>query len=64
MEKEQNMMATEDFIIEPPTVVPCCQKKSNSLSELDFSQRNSYVAKPECTIRSSTVSLKGKYIVF
>ena len=64
MEKEENMMVAEDFIKEPPAVVPSCQKKSNGLSELGFSQRNSSVAKPECTIRSSTVSLKGKDIVF
>ena len=63
MEKDKNMMVGEDFIKEPPAVVPSCQKKSNGSSELGFSQRNSSVAKPECTIRSSTVSLKGKDIV-
>ena len=64
MEKDKNMMVAEDFMKEPPAVEPCCQKKSNGLSELDCSQRNSPVAKPECTIRSCTVSLKGNDIVF
>ena len=56
------MMVAEDFIKEPPAV-PCCQKKNNGLSELDFSPRNSTVAKPECIILSPLVSLKGKNIV-
>jgi len=51
MEEEKYMMVAEDFIKEPPAV-PCCQKKNNGLSELDFSPRNSTVAKPECIILS------------
>ena len=62
MEEEKYMMVAEDFIKEPPAV-PCCQKKNNGLSELDFSPRNSTVAKPECIIHSPLVSLKGKNIV-
>ena len=58
MEEEKYMMVAEDLIKEPPAV-PCCQKKNNGLSELDFSQRNSsVVAKPECIISRSMVSLK------
>ena len=63
MEEEKYMMVAEDLIKEPPAV-PCCQKKNNGLSELDFSPRNSTVAKPECIILSPLVSLKGKNIVF
>jgi len=51
MEEEKYMMVAEDLIKEPPAV-PCCQKKNNGLSELDFSPRNSTVAKPECIILS------------
>ena len=63
MEEEKYMMVAEDLIKEPPAV-PCCQKKNNGLSELDFSPRNSTVAKPECIILSPLVSLKGEDIVF
>ena len=62
MEKDKNMVAVaEDLIKEPPFAVQqnYCQNKNNGLSELDFSQRNSsVVAKPECIISRSMVSLK------
>ena len=66
VEKKMMVVVAENLIKDPPSPAvlhSCCQNKNNGLSELDFSQRNSSVAKPECIILPTTVRLKRKNIV-